>query len=165
MKCPSWAAANVAVAATMAIGITDQNTVGTKRAAQHTTNMMSATLSNAAPVLLSAWSLLARVPSTISLMPHNAYSTQNSHPVTSQNSRLMEPAILSIDITFGKCFILLQSLRHLATVFDRILHFRHHPPIYKSVVKTFSLLKQRSYKYRQASIINSTINPARPAPP
>ena len=46
-----------------------------------------------------------------------------------------------------------------------ILHFRHHPPIYKSVVKTFSLLKQRSYKYRQASIINSTINPARPAPP
>ena len=72
MKCPSWAAANVAIAATMAIGITDQNTVGTKRAAQHTTNMMSATLSNAAPVLLSAWSLLARVPSTISLMPHNA---------------------------------------------------------------------------------------------
>ena len=31
MKCPSWAAANVAIAATMAIGITDQNTVGTIR--------------------------------------------------------------------------------------------------------------------------------------
>ena len=125
MKCPSCIAANVAIAATTAIGITDRNVAGitrkssnpvsllahvcgkqnhlwTTRAetwftilmktitpaqihnhvgisstgiiriAQQATKAMSATLSNTAPALVSAWSFLASQPSIISLIPHNA---------------------------------------------------------------------------------------------
>ena len=60
MKCPSWTAAKVAIAATMETGITDQYIAGTAR--------------------------------------------KSSNPVTLQNSRPMEPAILSADMTLGKCF-------------------------------------------------------------
>ena len=46
-------------------------TTGINRIAQQATKQMSPTLSNKAPVLLSACSLRARYPSSISLMPHN----------------------------------------------------------------------------------------------
>ena len=70
--------------------------------AQQATNDRSDTLSKMAPALVSAWSFLASQPSTMSLMPQRAYSVQNGHPVTTQNSRPMESAILSADMTFGK---------------------------------------------------------------
>ena len=81
------------------------SSTGNKLMAQQATNTMSDTLSKMAPVLLSAWSFLASQPSIISLSPPSTYSDQNGQPLTSQNSRLMEPAILSTDMTFGKCVL------------------------------------------------------------
>ena len=80
------------------------------RIAQQTTNDKSATLSRIAPAWVSAWSFLASRPSTMSLTPQRAYRVQNGHPVTSQSSRPMDPAILSTVMMFGKCFTLGQRI-------------------------------------------------------
>ena len=78
--------------------------VGSNWMAQQATNNKSAMLSRIDPVLLSAWSLLANQPSTMSLRPQRTYSVQNIQPFILQNSKPIEPAILSAVMMFGKCF-------------------------------------------------------------
>ena len=78
--------------------------VGSNWMAQQATNNKSAMLSRIDPVLLSACSLLANQPSTMSLRPQRTYSVQNIQPFVLQNSKPIEPAILSAVMMFGKCF-------------------------------------------------------------
>ena len=77
------------------------DSIGNNWMAQQATNDKSAMLSRIDPALLSAWSFLASQPSIMSLMPQMAYSVQNCHPATLQNSRPIEPTILSAVIMFG----------------------------------------------------------------
>ena len=81
--------------------------VGSNWMAQQATNNKSAMLSRIDPVLLSACSLLANQPSTMSLRPQRTYSVQNCHPATLQNRRPIEPTILSAVMMLGKCFMLI----------------------------------------------------------
>ena len=80
--------------------------VGSNWMAQQATNNKSAMLSITDPVLLSAWSFLAIQPSIMSLMPQKTYSVQNIQPFVLQNSKPIEPTILSAVMMFGKCFTL-----------------------------------------------------------
>ena len=41
MRCPSWIAANVATPVTMAMGIMDQNTVGTERKSRKPVSLLA----------------------------------------------------------------------------------------------------------------------------
>ena len=78
--------------------------IGSNWMAQQAMNDKSAMLSRIDPVLLSALSFLASQPSIMSLMPQKTYSVQNIQPFVLQNSKPIEPAILSAVMMFGKCF-------------------------------------------------------------
>ena len=80
------------------------DSIGNNWMAQQAINDKSAILSRTDPVLLSAWSFLASQPSIMSLMPQKTYSVQNIQPFVLQNSKPIEPAILSAVMMFGKCF-------------------------------------------------------------
>ena len=83
-------------------------------------NDKSAMLSRTDPVLLSAWSFLASQPSIMSLIPQKTYSVQNCHPATLQNSRPIEPAILSAVRVSGKYFTLIGFDLYLKDYADQI---------------------------------------------